>query len=1149
MRLIPAAVLCILALAPRVQAAEPATVVVLPPRVNGAETETAAAAQLLCDRLAQRIGQSPDVKVVDRAELERIVAERRLETAPRPVLSFDAMVRVSADTSGPLPRVSLAVIDLSLGNVAASESYPWRKGRPDEPVEDMARLCVSAARTLAAAPKGGLKVRLIPPVVPYRAERLEPLAERLMEAFAQAVDRSPNARRVLHLEAGAAAEESLLLLMGLSRLPGGRRFAPQADAAVEFRLSEVDPMGKSFQQTTIQLEYRVTGKAAGEWASVSGQVADWDAVLARAWRDLAAKLAGADPRAAGDFLDELTVRRRQAQAELEKLRSMKAGEQAVIHNFGKGLLPPGQVEEIAQLAAAAAKLDPTSEEAAFIAVKFHFVLRRDDAGKDKDRAAGILIPSIREAQQYLDRFHSTTRYRCEVSDVAWETTWRIARACKATGGADPGVLDRLARLATVAVDVPHAGLFVRWESGSAIRELYEAMIGANMDAGACRRWRDACLAIVEARVEQASVKSRMSRDYERAVVSLRATRIGFALADGDVDQARRLMVALVDEFPTMQYAPGTVVAALSDAAGRLQDPQLAARVAAARKGRRKYVGQGVPTVVTWPADRLDNDVHAPAIAGTPISVQVETEKPYEPLRRLQAVGVIGSRLYVLVHITGDSPRLRTPEDQHYAIRARLGYLPLDAAGRPSGDGLTLGPEPEPSRESIIKEARVHFERVCLATDQAGLMIYDPATEAWSVYGPASGLPRWGVGQMHPVGPDTLLCFTSGIRELTAYTFHLPSGRVVLRRELPELREAPCAAWRTDGKWVGLQRDGIIPDLMDPDAAIRPWSPLTPQGWSRQRELRSTCPHGPTSPSVVACVVNGSRFASFPDALRQLDENGKVLREWPLTYWAQLEPGYLVATMLRYTGITVPGEVPGRILIGGDSSHLYMSSPTGVSLFEPATDTWYGPVAIKDVKYWYQGIGQIAPGGLWYGQEPVQFVTRAEILSAARKAGLVATSDQLRNRLAETIKAAPPFDRAKFAFSLHRFDEAKTLLEQVIAADGGNVEAMIVMGLLHEEPALNRPAEALPWFRRAAETAEAAGDARGHLAGLLLQFRRHRTDGRRAEAIKLGWAMLRGFDLEAICRTYVTTAMGELLSAEAAAKKKRPAAETDGRGNV
>ncbi|HUU21069.1 MAG TPA: hypothetical protein VM389_00910, partial [Phycisphaerae bacterium] len=112
MRLIPAAVLCILALAPRVQAAEPATVVVLPPRVNGADTGTADAARLLCDRLAQRIGQSPDVKVVDRAELERIVAERRLETAPRPVLSFDAMVRVSADTSGPLPRVSLAVIDL-----------------------------------------------------------------------------------------------------------------------------------------------------------------------------------------------------------------------------------------------------------------------------------------------------------------------------------------------------------------------------------------------------------------------------------------------------------------------------------------------------------------------------------------------------------------------------------------------------------------------------------------------------------------------------------------------------------------------------------------------------------------------------------------------------------------------------------------------------------------------------------------------------------------------------------------------------------------------------------------------------------------------------------------------------------------------------
>ena len=66
----------------------------------------------------------------------------------------------------------------------------------------------------------------------------------------EAVAKSPQGLPVRHLEAATAAEESLLLALGLSPLPGGRQFVPQAERRHRiFPFREGDGRGRTFDQT------------------------------------------------------------------------------------------------------------------------------------------------------------------------------------------------------------------------------------------------------------------------------------------------------------------------------------------------------------------------------------------------------------------------------------------------------------------------------------------------------------------------------------------------------------------------------------------------------------------------------------------------------------------------------------------------------------------------------------------------------------------------------------------------------------------------------------------------------------------------------------------------------------------------------------
>ena len=116
-----------------------------------------------------------------------------------------------------------------------------------------------------------------------------PLGGRLIEVFGEALQRSEQVVFVHHLEAATAEEESLLLLMGLSRLPGGRQFTPQADATIELRVVEGEGRGKTFAETPVEIGVRLRKGAGyeGDWVATAGLVRDFDAMIPQAWRKLA----------------------------------------------------------------------------------------------------------------------------------------------------------------------------------------------------------------------------------------------------------------------------------------------------------------------------------------------------------------------------------------------------------------------------------------------------------------------------------------------------------------------------------------------------------------------------------------------------------------------------------------------------------------------------------------------------------------------------------------------------------------------------------------------------------------------------------------------------------------------------------------------
>ncbi len=272
-------------------------VVILPPRLpDAADASTRAAAELACDRLAEEIAAEGIARALDRSQVDRVIEEKRLAgNLSKPVVAYDAMIRLEVDVPSLVPEVRMNLIDLSQGNVMKQSRSAWPLREDD--LRRMVRDCREGLRQVGRPEKGKLKVRCLEVASEEQNPRLVPLARRLQRLFDEAVARSPQLVPVHHLEAASVKEESLLLLMGLSRLPGSRQFLPQADATVELRLREGDGRGKTFEETPVEITARIIrGDAGGDQSFTSvATVAEFDRAAKETWQKVAGLLREAQP--------------------------------------------------------------------------------------------------------------------------------------------------------------------------------------------------------------------------------------------------------------------------------------------------------------------------------------------------------------------------------------------------------------------------------------------------------------------------------------------------------------------------------------------------------------------------------------------------------------------------------------------------------------------------------------------------------------------------------------------------------------------------------------------------------------------------------------------------------------------------------------
>jgi hypothetical protein len=374
------------------------SVVMLPPQCGSSPSpQTIAAADAACDRLAEKLAADAVARVVDRRQLDRVLTERTASpNASKPMTSYDAMIRMEVDAARPLPEMRLCLIDLSTGNILGQRAFVWPPKERD--TATMVKFCRETLKN-SAQPAGKLRVRALWSNQAIENERLRPLGRRLVEVFDESLRRSNRIVPIRHLEAATAKEESLLLLMGLSRLPGGRQFAPQADATLELRVVEGDGRGKTFLETPVEIGVRLRKEAGyqGDWTTTAGLVRDFDALIPQAWRKLSQSLDAVRPEMATTLLDEMALRRKQAETELKTVRELWKS------------LPTGANDRARILmmvalphAEAAIKLDPTYTEAIRMYVEGLAFL--SDCDYEKRVMPEAPFRTLQESLRYMERF-------------------------------------------------------------------------------------------------------------------------------------------------------------------------------------------------------------------------------------------------------------------------------------------------------------------------------------------------------------------------------------------------------------------------------------------------------------------------------------------------------------------------------------------------------------------------------------------------------------------------------------------------------------------------------------------------------------------------------------------------------------------------
>jgi tetratricopeptide (TPR) repeat protein len=184
-------------------------------------------------------------------------------------------------------------------------------------------------------------------------------------------------------------------------------------------------------------------------------------------------------------------------------------------------------------------------------------------------------------------------------------------------------------------------------------------------------------------------------------------------------------------------------------------------------------------------------------------------------------------------------------------------------------------------------------------------------------------------------------------------------------------------------------------------------------------------------------------------------------------------------------------------------------------------------------------------GLWVGgaDRTVYFRT-ADFLDAAKAAGRVMTTAEVRRRKQQLANDAGALAAARFDLSLRNFDGVLRKAETVLAARPGDPQALLLMAVLHDFWCLNRPDQAMAWYRKLSAL---ESDRSALYTGLYGEFRIHYALGQWDQAVDSGERLLDKIPVPGGRRTagYSSVALTiESFMRDARQKRNNPSAKAE-----
>lgn len=1075
----------------------PVSVVVLPPVLSeGATDDQKAAAEMWCDQLAAALGEADGVSVVDRTALAKVLAERKSSADHRPVLSYQWMVRLKFDTTGASPTANWTLLDLSDGNIRAHLKFD-AADREDRTQQVARRFRQAVA---VPPPSGQTRVRVLPELDISRMPRELHHTRTGAGIIEAAMDETPSLRRVMHIEAATAAEESLLLRMNLSKLPDGQRFMPQCDATLELRVREIGSPGREAKKTPIEFSWRLTrsGQIPGKWNTARGTAGSLLKTVLAAWpgmlRELSVKPTGREK----EYIASMATRRRQAELEIEK-----AGKLRVNWNSG---VPAEHREACCHHIATAAKLDPTWEfpqrrlivdgclwpkgntpaarRLSRIAEAKRFLEQYPDSpGRSFVVSAGygsvtsMLIDVIRE-RKLLPRRRRGSRGGSGVKPIAFPADVFTAEQLQA--------IYELKRMIEVIAARPYAENWTGLEVGKQVRTLDWLDRRRGVPSEECNRWLEGLIESLAAqKTDRLPTPSDMpyfhpSASYEiRAVGQIRRLRMAQALKEKDMKcLARHLPAAMrdvPDKSPNMrrhgQWIQPYVTA--------LNDPKLTEQFERWKRGEgltadasdkgKTIVPRRVPARFAkpyWPGWK--SPTRSVSLSPEPVRVFEKSRRKGWPY----ALAWDKDRAVVL--LAGRTHPLRDRPAQGNGRRSEgvsdpLWMVSLGADGKPTGQWTPLDwPEnlTGTPKGICVTSGLLQRQTLYMGTQGYGLVGLDLKTNTATQWGTAQLMPSNSVHTIHRLDEGRFLCSTGEPHPQSfLWTFDPESGKVQLIDQTQSRWENRLRGiWQEGQNIHGVTELAFESNLLDGPKRVR-LAHVAGTNWRTHRWRPSH--------ALALLTIGPRRYLSRTDGLDEIDSRGKTIRRWA----ARMEFTPAEANMLwDRDNVGTAGDMPYRATALASAGDLIiLSSLAGqIVMLDPVRDIWYGPVRIPRCN---PESMQAVAGHLWLngtnekGQGVLYVLDPRKLVELCREKGAVLTAAQWQAMWKSQIEKADPLTAGKLLYGQRRFADARQRLESI--AKRGDARAMLLMGWTYEAWADNDQAKANEWYVKLAEQKSAS----------------------------------------------------------------------------